>query len=202
MTILSLPSWFSPQNFQLALMTPSQSFRSDLNGATQVNVLPGDQWSTTLIPPQMVGAKAREFAAFLVSLRGRAGRFYCLPFDHKMPDGSNLGAGLVQGAGQTGTSLIIDGLTANQTKYLLPGDYFQVGNELKMVTATIPTNSIGVATLQFGPALRYSPADNAPITTINPKCVMMLADDDQVKWTVNSDKFYSVPIACIEALDI
>lgn len=71
------------------------------------------------------------------------------------------GTVLVNGAGQTGSTLAVDGLTA------VPqiGDTFTVAGVAKtyIVTAT-PTVTSGAATLAISPALDSSPADNAIIT--------------------------------------
>ena len=71
------------------------------------------------------------------------------------------GTVLVDGAAQTGTSLIVDGLTA------VPqiGDTFTIaGVALTYIITATPTVTSGGATLTISPALNSSPADNAVIT--------------------------------------
>jgi hypothetical protein len=71
------------------------------------------------------------------------------------------GTVLVDGAAQTGTSLIVDGLTA------VPqiGDTFTIaGVALTYIITATPTVTSGGATLAISPALNSSPADNAAIT--------------------------------------
>lgn len=71
------------------------------------------------------------------------------------------GTVLVDGAAQTGTSLIVDGLTA------VPqiGDTFTIaGVALTYIITATPTVTSGGATLAISPALDSSPADNAVIT--------------------------------------
>lgn len=71
------------------------------------------------------------------------------------------GTVLVNGAGQTGSSLIVDGLSA------IPqiGDTFTIAGVSKtyIITAT-PTVTSGAATIAISPALDSSPADDAAIT--------------------------------------
>lgn len=71
------------------------------------------------------------------------------------------GTVLVNGAGQTGSTLAVDGLTAVPQA----GDTFTVAGVAKtyIVTAT-PTVTSGAATLAISPALDSSPADNAALT--------------------------------------
>lgn len=71
------------------------------------------------------------------------------------------GTVLVNGAGQTGGSLIIDGLTATPQV----GDTFSVAGIEKVYTVTaLPTVTSGGATLTIQPNLASSPADNAAVT--------------------------------------
>jgi hypothetical protein len=74
------------------------------------------------------------------------------------------GTVLVNGAGQTGSSLIVDGLTDVPQV----GDTFSVAGVEKIytVTATVTVTS-GGATLSINPALASSPADNAAVTWLS-----------------------------------
>ena len=71
------------------------------------------------------------------------------------------GTPLVNGGSQTGTSLIVDGLTGTPAV----GDTISVsGVELVYTVTAVPTVTAGGATLTIDPALDSSPADNAAIT--------------------------------------
>jgi hypothetical protein len=71
------------------------------------------------------------------------------------------GTVLVNGAGQTGSSLAIDGLTDTPKA----GDTFTVAGIEKIYTVTTnATVTSGAATVAINPALASSPADNAAIT--------------------------------------
>jgi hypothetical protein len=71
------------------------------------------------------------------------------------------GTVLVNGGSQTGTSLIVDGLTGTPQA----GDTFTVAGIEKVYTVTSDaTVSSGGSTLAINPALASSPADNAAIT--------------------------------------
>lgn len=201
MSILTPPS-VSIQTVNWRLIPNNQSFESELNRVGQEVVLPGDRWSGVLTVSNLMGREARAWVAFIVSLGGRRGRFWLSPPGQTTCYGTASGFGAVNGALQTGQSLVTDGWTANQPELLAVGDYFQVGTELKMVTATASSNSSGASTIQFTPPLRTFPADNAQIITVNPSCVMKLTDDTQAAWDIQGARIYAMTHACIEALDI
>ena len=74
------------------------------------------------------------------------------------------GTVLVNGASQTGSSLVVDGL--DSTPQL--GDVFKIAGVDKIYTVTAtPTVSSGGATVAIDPALASSPADNAAITFLS-----------------------------------
>ncbi len=76
----------------------------------------------------------------------------------------NYGTVLVNGASQTGSSLIVDGLTAAPQA----GDVFKVaGIDLVYTVTADATVSSGGATVAINPALDSSPADNAVITFLS-----------------------------------
>jgi len=76
----------------------------------------------------------------------------------------NYGTVLVDGGSQTGTSLVVDGLTAAPQA----GDVFKIaGVDLVYTVTADATVSSGGATLSINPALDSSPADNAAITFLS-----------------------------------
>jgi len=74
------------------------------------------------------------------------------------------GAALVDGAAQTGTSLVVKGLTGAPQS----GDVFKIaGVDLVYTVVSNATVSSGGATLSINPSLASSPADNAVITFLS-----------------------------------
>jgi len=74
------------------------------------------------------------------------------------------GTVLVDGASQTGSSLVVDGL--DSTPQL--GDIFKIAGVDKIYTVTAtPTVTSGGATIAIDPALASSPADNAALTFLS-----------------------------------
>jgi hypothetical protein len=110
---------------------------------------------------------------------------------------------LVNGAGQTGRTLITDGWTASQTGILKRGDYLHFdsgyGRELKIVTADANSNASGQATLSIMPPIRTAPVDNAAITLQSPNCIMRLKDDAQGKNMITPPVTGGLEIEIVEA---
>lgn len=200
MSILNFPA-VNANSAEFGLVSNSQSTRSELNGAIQTLAIPGDMWTCSETFTNKFDPDARILRAFVASLRGEAGRFYKSPPAYKRA-GSGLGTPLVKGANQTGLSLLTDGWSASKSGVLLAGDYFQVGNELKMVTIDANSDSGGNCTIYFVPPLRAIPADNASVVIANPCCVMKLKDPNQSKWQCQPTPIYSMTLLSEEALDI
>ena len=198
MATLSIPAAPSFRASRFGLIANTQTFRSPLDGTVQTLELTGARWRVNYELPPMKRVQAAAWTAFLTELLGSAGRFFGFDPDARSPRGSGLGSPLVNGAGQTGKSLIVDGWSALETGLLLPGDYFEVGGELKMATAQVVSDSSGEATLAFTPPLRTSPADGAALTLVNPKVTMMLADDEQAFWDADRASLYGISFAGVE----
>lgn len=200
MATLSFPS--SPTGFRshrFSLMSNTITFTSPLSGTVQTLEFPGAKWGGVYTLPPMKRATAASWQSFFAQLRGAAGRFYGFDPGAKTPRGVASGAPLVNGASQTGTTLTTDAWPINTTGLLLPGDYFQVGSELKMITTSVNSNGVGEATLTFEPPLRNSPSDNAAIIYTNPTCIMRLVDDGQASWDVNNLALYGISFAGVES---
>jgi len=77
------------------------------------------------------------------------------------------GTVLVNGAGQTGATLAVDGITSS-TYVPQVGDTFTVAGIEKVYTVLAePTVTAGACTLSINPSLASSPADNAAVTFLN-----------------------------------
>ncbi len=178
----------------------TQTFVSALNGAEQTSSLPGSKWSASLMFSNLSKADGRALSAFVMALRGKAGKAFLTPYEARTALGIPTGTPIVSGADQLGGSLITSGWTASQTIFRA-GDYFEVNSELKMITADVISNGAGMATLPFAPDLHRSPANGVAITVTNPTCTMRLANDSQASWQLSQDRHYSLTLEFIEALD-
>ncbi len=196
---LAMPSSPALRQARFALRSNGLTFESPLNGTVQTVEFPGARWTLTgSLPPLKRATGAAEWQAFFAQLRGLAGRFYAGDPGAKRPRGTALGTPLVNGGSQTGATLVTDGWTPSQAQALLPGDYFQVGNELKLVVATTVVGGTGAATIAFEPPLRASPADNASIVTVNPVCTMRLVEPTS-GWDIEEAGLYGFAFAGVEA---
>jgi hypothetical protein len=190
MTTLAMPAAPNFTRSRFGLETNTQRFESPLTKTVQRVVLGGARWTASYTLPKMNRGRAAEWQAFFLGLDGSYGTFYGFDPDAKAPRGAGTGSPLVAGGSQTGSSLDIDGCTAGVTGWLRAGDYFSVGGEMKMLTQDANTNGSGEATLNFKPALRSSPADNAPLTVTSPACTMVLVDDMQAVWEADHNGIY------------
>jgi hypothetical protein len=141
--------------------------------------------------------------AFLLKLRGQAGRFYGFDPDATVPQGVATGTPLVKGSGQTGTALITNGWTISTTGILKAGDYIAydttAGRQLHMVTADASSDGTGQATLAIEPPIRTSPANNATIITASASCIMRLETPD-IGWDSDEISYYGFAFSAVEAI--
>jgi len=113
--------------------------------------------------------------AFLVKLNGQQHRFTLQDHSHTLrgAGGGNL---VVNGASQSGTTLVCDGATANVNNYLREGDYVSFNNELHMVVADTNSDGSGNVSISIAPPIRKSPADDTIVDyTVPVLGVFMLA---------------------------
>lgn len=165
----------------------------------------GERWEGEVTFKPVRRADAAEIQAFLGELYGRYGTFLYSDPDFLVQGlrGSGGGTPLVKGAGQTGNNLIIDGLPSATANVLRKGDYFQLGSgtsaRLYMITQDANSNTAGEVTLQFVPALRSSPADNAAVTFTGAKGLFKAAENT-ASWDSNYAMIYGFSFAFKEAV--
>lgn len=177
--------------------------QSPFSGAQQVYVHPGEWWTLEIELPPMKTAVAEEVIGWGLGLNGVEGTFLMAPPGNDGVRGTwSGGSPLVNGAGQTGKTLAIDGLVAGRTG--LRGDWFQLGSgsstRLHKLTYPFTANGSGQATVEFWPRLRSAPADNAALTIASPLGLWRLAQP--VDWDIGLAKIYGLSFRCIEALEI
>lgn len=160
----------------------------------------GDRWAADVTLPVMTQADAADWHAFITSLRGRYGTFLLGQSAHGTPRGTPGGTPVVNGASQTGYTLVTDGWTVSTT-VLKKGDFIQIENRLYMITADATTNGSGQVTLDIWPSLRDGgPADNATITYTNAKGTFRLVGNIQAVVDVDPRKLYTLSFNAEEAL--
>ncbi len=204
MTILSLPfaAYFARSSFGLESNT--QAFKSPLTGQMQTLERPGARWQASYTLPPMKRQKAALWQAFLLKLRGGAGRFYAFDPDGVAPRGAALmaaGGAKVDGALQSGTQLATKNWQPSQAGVLKAGDYVaydtSLGRTLHLVTQDASSDALGKAVLLLEPPLRTAPADGAMLIVQQASCVMALVEAS-VAWEVDAQGVYKLSFSAEE----
>lgn len=200
---LTLPSHTGRRSMELRATNAVTVERSPFTYASQTQASAGQMWQADVTLPPMKRADAEAWVAWLVSLRGSFGTFLMGDPIGATPRGAGGGTPLVNGAGQTGEDLNIDGCTANVTGWLKAGDFIQLGSAgsatLHKVLADADTNGSGETTLTLWPHVRTAPADNAAVTVSNTVGRWRLASNETA-WSVNEAAIYGISFSAMEAV--
>lgn len=176
---------------------------SPFTGQQQVYKHQGEWWEAEVTLPPMKRATAEQVAAFLIKMKGQYGTFLLGDPANTSPRGVGTGTPLVNGAGQTGSSLVTDGWTLSTTGILKAGDWIQLGSgsttTLHKVLDDVDSDGSGNATLEIFPSLRSSPDDDATITVSSPKGIWRLASN-QMEYSIDEASVYGITFACVEAI--
>ena len=156
----------SPAFQSLAVSSNQSTFVSrSISGRRQSRQIGGQYWRLRASFPPMTRAQFAPIYAFVIAQRGRYESFSVIPAVISTGQGSPAGTPLIDGASQTGRSLVTDGWNASIVLFKA-GDYLKIaGNDkVYMVTADVSSDGSGDATIAIEPALVASPADDAAIT--------------------------------------
>jgi hypothetical protein len=170
-----------------------------LTNAVQTVGRKGSLWKASLQFNNLTGDNRAIMQAFLTKLNGQEHRFF-------LPDHSYVKRGiapspadslLVNGAGQTGSTLNADGATLSQTGYLKAGDYIAFNNELHMVTDDCNSSGIGEVAIPIAPPIRKPTDNDDPIDYLYPVLgVFMLAGS--TSWDTQPGLVSSFTIEAVE----
>ena len=105
---------------------------------------------------------------------------------------------LPTGTAQTGNGIYVKGLPASTNGLLLPGDQYQLGNQIHIVTAPVNSDAAGLAFLEGNPARRSAAADNAPVIINQPMGTFFL-ESDVNGWSNKPGIFSDAEIVLVEA---
>lgn len=203
---LSLPTVTGIAQVRLLARSQVGVATSPFSYKQQVYRNPGQRWEADITLPPMTRGNAEEWLSFLLRLRGQFGTFLLGDPNAATPRGSAAtapGTPVVNGGGQTGDELIIDGLPTSGSDYLKAGDYIQLGSgstaRLYKVLEDVAIDGSGDATLNIWPALRSAPADDATVTVSNAKGQFRLASN-QTDWDISQASLYGIVFGAVEAL--
>lgn len=164
----------------------------------------GARWRIDFSPPFMKKDEAEEWICFLLSLRGRLGTFLAGDPTGKNPRGVGGGTPLVNGGGQTGGQLSVDGAPVSTANWLKKGDYFQIGTglaaRLYKLISNASSNASGQVVLDFVPDLRISPNDNVAVIINDPKGLFRSTSNSPT-WSADAaDKILRTNFSATEVL--
>jgi hypothetical protein len=201
---LSLPvATKAIQSIEIRAVNAVAYARSPFTFAGQAFAYAGQMWTADVSLKPMKRADAEQWNAWLLSLRGQLGTFLMGDSMGATARGVATGTPLVNGASQTGGSLVIDGATSSTTGWLKAGDYIQLGSgsssRLHKVLADANSDGGGNVTLDIWPHIRVAPADNAAVTVSDAKGLFRLSSNDQ-GFSINESAIYGITFAAMEAV--
>jgi hypothetical protein len=204
MTILTFPTIRRPSAGSYRLRGNTQAHRSPLDGTEQTLEMPGAVWEITVSWDNLGTDDQRVLAAFLAQLRGAAGRFYYSPTAWQPRRATGGGTPLINGAAQSGSSLVTDGWSAS-VQVMRAGDWLSYTDalgrrRLHMVTADVSSSAGGAATLAITPPIRRAGAENAAVEVAAPSGVFRLPDDAAPEMAIRPPMLGRVTLAMVEAL--
>lgn len=142
--------------------------RSVLTGAIQTISRPGSRWELDLTWENLYGDHREDVLAFFVRLNGAEHRVRLSALYGKTQRGAFGGSPVVDGAGQTGSSINLTGAFTGITDWIKAGDFLQIGNNLYQATADADSDGSGDVTVNIQPQLRSSPSNGASVTVESP----------------------------------
>jgi hypothetical protein len=195
MATITLPTTPNPASMTWKLVYPSQTNVSPYTGARQVLGSNRGWWECTVEYPPIVGASnISPWRSFIAQMRGQVNTFQ-LPVDPTAQSSASASP-LVNGANQTGRSIVCDAWPASATT-LTAGQYVTINNQLLQLTADVTADGSGNATLSIEPPVRSAPADNAAIEFKNPFALMYLIEEPTL--SVGIGDVYSLSLTAREA---
>lgn len=176
MLTLDWPAALRPASVEFGLIVPQLMARSSFDGSTSADTMGAPRWTFSITIGSRKLSEMPAWEAHIDRLRGRINRTTAWDWRREAPLGVATGTPTVRVAG-TGSSLELQGWTANTIGILQAGSYFQVNGELKKLTVTMSSDNNGRCIAQFEPPLRAQAPVDAPLTLIKPTAKFILTSD-------------------------
>lgn len=177
--------------------------QSPFTFAGQAQASAGQMWAVDVTLPPMKRADAAVWLSWLISLRGQFGTFLMGDPNATTAQGTPTGTPVVNGAGQTGQALNIDGCTTGVTNWLKAGDYIQLGSgsraTLHMVLEDVDSDGSGEATLSLWPHIRSAPVDGSIVVVASTVGRWRLAENTS-NWSISEISTYGISFTAMEAV--
>lgn len=186
----------------MALARRTSVATSPFTGTEQRSEWPFSLWSVTGAVIEIGledDSEVRDWRAFILELHGQAGTF-------RMPvpgiDGPSSGYDVVSGQGLVDTAdQIGESVTTKNwqvsTLILNRGDYFMIGDELKMCMQTATSDVSGNLTLVFEPAMHKATTLDQVVTLANPNAIMRMITDS-TQWAVRGPMIHTFSFEAVE----
>ncbi len=197
---LTIPTTIKPKSAQWRIVTPALVTRSLFTGQQSGQVRQGARWECVVTyPSTRLRGAVEDLLSYFIALDGPIGTLYWYEHNYRTPRGTPTGTPLVDGASQTGEDIVTDGWGVSSSGVLLPGDWIQVGTELKRVMNSVSSNGSGQATITVRPRQRVAPSDNAAIVSTNPVGIFRLIDNT-FDWDIDTAASQGFSVALQEAV--
>jgi hypothetical protein len=193
---LSLPTITGIRSVELRAINAVAYSQSPFTFAGQVHAYAGQMWQADITLPPMNPARAEQWIAFLLSLRGRFGTFLLGDPARPSPRGTATSCTIT---GTAGASTVSATVPSAQT--LLAGDYIQLGTAAGSTLHKVLVNYTGTGSatnLEIWPALRVN-RTSATATLTNARGLFRLNSNEQA-WSVNQVKIYGITFGAMEAI--
>lgn len=171
------------------------------SGRRNVRQLGAHLWELACVFPDTMGRdQFMPIMGFLMEQEGRFETFTFLAPGLAEPRGAATGTPLVNGATQTGKTLVTDGWAIN-TLQMRIGDIFKLTGSPKvyMVTQEATSDGSGNLTLNFRPGLIVSPADGENLVVTSVPFTVQLKED-RIAYDVSGPLLYQKTVEMIEAI--
>lgn len=181
--MIEFPDDIAPNGCTPTLVDYGGVLRSAIGGATQKIDRLGSRFRVELTYPPMFEADGRIFVSRLIRAKreGLRVEYPLLSVDQGLP-----GLPKVNGAGQTGFALAVDGLTPNYSgkegywlSIVRAGQHY-----LHNVSANFTADAAGVATIPIYPALRIPFLDN-DVVHLGKPMIEGVVDGDEIGWQMS-----------------
>jgi hypothetical protein len=186
---------------KLQLLRSGVTLRSRYTGKRQVVNFPFAIWvlEGKLVP--MEDADARLWRSFLVKLEGMKNTFRLPVPGSTAPSTGFTGNGTVGtgGVGARATSVTVD--VTPSTAIVKEGDYFNIGDELKMATADATSGAGGAVVIPFQPATRKAYAAGQAVTFQAPFIYLAADSPESATWSLERPVRHGIKLICVEAVE-
>ncbi len=196
MATYNFPS-ITPTSQTFELITNSRQFQSPVSGAIQTLSRKGSVWKTRMTFSNLRGNDRAEMQAFIAKMDGQTHRMRLEDYGRvRYGAATSPQSVLVNGAGQTGSSINLDGATNSVTNFFKAGDYMSFNNELHMVTADASSNSSGQLAVSISPPIRKPTINDDAVQIFAPLGVFMMTNTP--RWSTESTYISSITIEAVE----